>query len=137
MSVKFKSNVEVFSLAKQIKARRRELGLTIKLVERYIGVDCGQLSRFEAGKFKTYSKNLQILCKYMQIADWSCKSQDNSIRKVRSAKHRYIYFCTNTKRLKKEWLLSLSYPIIKDYPKGDNSNYVLGEYLQQKLIYKE
>lgn len=79
MSVKFKSNVEVFSLAKQIKARRRELGLTIKLVERYIGVDCGQLSRFEAGKFKTYSKNLQILCKYMQIADWSCKSQDNSI----------------------------------------------------------
>ena len=65
------------------------------------------------------------------------KTQDNSIRKVRSAKHRYIYFCTNSKRLKKEWLLSLSYPIIKDYPKGDNSNYVLGEYLQQKLIYKE
>ena len=65
------------------------------------------------------------------------KSQDNSIRKVRSAKHRYIYFGTNTKRLKKEWLLSLSYQIIKDYPKGDNSNYVLGEYLQQKLIYKE
>lgn len=63
------------------------------------------------------------------------KTQDNSIRKVRSAKHRYIYFCTNSKRLKKEWLLSLNYPIIKDYPKGDNSNYVLGDYLQQKLIY--
>ena len=27
--------------------------------------------------------------------------------------------------------------VVKDYPKGDNSNYVLGEYLQQKLIYKE
>ena len=65
------------------------------------------------------------------------KTQDNSVRKVRSAKHRYIYFCTNSKRLKKEWLLSLSYPIIKDYPKGDNSNYVLGEYLKQQLIYKE
>ena len=65
------------------------------------------------------------------------RTQDNSVRKVRSAKHRYIYFCTNSKRLKKEWLSSLSYPIIKDYPKGDNSNYVLGEYLQHKLIYKE
>lgn len=65
------------------------------------------------------------------------KTQDNSIRKVRSAKHRYIYFCTNSKRLKKEWLSSLNYPIIKDYPKGDNSNYVLGEYLQQKLIFKD
>jgi len=79
MSKKFKSNIEVFSLANKIKARRIALGLTIKNLEECIGINCGQISRFEAGKFKTNSKNLQILCKYMQITDWSCKSQGSSI----------------------------------------------------------
>jgi hypothetical protein len=55
-------------------------------------------------------------------------------RKVRSAKHRYIYFCTKNKKLKKEWLDCLTYPILP-YPKGDNNeDYVLGEYLKEQLI---
>lgn len=54
-------------------------------------------------------------------------------RKVRSSKYRYIYFCGNKKQ-KKEWLNHLNYPIIKEYPKGDNSNYVLGDYLKDKLV---
>ena len=63
------------------------------------------------------------------------KQQDNTIRKLRSAKHRYIYFCTKINHLKGLWLENLKYPVVKEYPKGDNSNYVLGEYLKDVLIY--
>lgn len=59
--------------------------------------------------------------------------EQNGLRKVRSAKHRYVMFCTSRKHLKKEWRANLKYPILP-YPKGDNSNYVLGEYLQPKII---
>lgn len=61
--------------------------------------------------------------------------EQGEYRKVRSSKHRYIYFCGN-KTQKKEWVNALNYPIINEYPKGDNSNYVLGEYLQDKLVKK-
>lgn len=54
-------------------------------------------------------------------------------RKVRSCKHRYIYFCTTSKRLRKEWEKALRYPILP-YPKGDNCNYELGHYLQDQII---
>ena len=57
------------------------------------------------------------------------------IRKVRSAKHRYIYFCTNNKQLKKRWMKELRYPI-KPYPKGDNSKYQLGHFLKEQVVYK-
>lgn len=57
------------------------------------------------------------------------------IRKVRSAKHRYVYFCTNNKALRKEWAQALRYPVMK-YPKGDNSNYKLGEFIQERLVYE-
>lgn len=60
---------------------------------------------------------------------------DYDIRQVRSAKHRYVYFCTRQKALKREWQKALKYPILP-YPKGDNSNYVLGQYIKQKLINK-
>lgn len=53
-------------------------------------------------------------------------------RLVRSAKHRYIYFCGN-KTQKKEWREHLKYKI-EQYPKGDNSNYTLGEFLQNKVL---
>jgi len=55
-------------------------------------------------------------------------------RKVRSSKHRYVYFCTKNKALKKEWIKDLNYEQ-KDYPKGDNSNYNLGEYLEPDILF--
>ena len=59
---------------------------------------------------------------------------DNRYRVVRSQKHRYVYFCTNSKRLKKEWMEALRYPVM-EYPKGDNNkDYVLGEYLKPVII---
>ncbi len=42
-------------------------------------------------------------------------------RKLRSSKHRYVYF-TGNKRLKKSWLKSLNYKT-EPYPKGDNKRY--------------
>lgn len=34
-----------------------------------MGVDHGQISRIERGAFKTQSKNVQKLCKYLSIGD--------------------------------------------------------------------
>lgn len=55
------------------------------------------------------------------------------IRKIRSSKFRYVYFATKNKKLKKEWESNLKYPIM-NYPKGENANYILGQFLQQKTI---
>lgn len=59
--------------------------------------------------------------------------EQGEYRKVRSSKYRYIYFCTRNKHLKKSWQSRLNYSILP-YPKGDNSNYILGNYLQEKII---
>jgi len=55
------------------------------------------------------------------------------LRKVRSAKHRYIYFAMKDKKLKKEVLKRLNYTL-EPYPKGENKNYKLGEYLKSNII---
>jgi hypothetical protein len=51
----------------------------------------------------------------------------------RSIKHRYVYFCTKSKRLKREWMNSLRYPVLP-YPKGDNSNYELGKFIGKTVV---
>lgn len=62
--------------------------------------------------------------------------EQGGYRKVRSSKHRYVYFCTNSKIQKQYWMESLRYKVL-DYPKGDNNdNYTLGEYLQPTIITK-
>jgi uncharacterized membrane protein YkvA (DUF1232 family) len=66
-----------------------------------------------------------------------CRHYDNEkqkgLRKVRTAKHRYVYFCTRDKRLKKAWISALHYAI-QPYPKGENQTYKLGEYQKTKLV---
>jgi hypothetical protein len=57
----------------------------------------------------------------------------NGKRKIRTSKHRYIYFCTQDKKLQKEWKLKLAYKI-KPYPKGINKNYILGDYYKPEII---
>lgn len=54
------------------------------------------------------------------------------LRKYRSSKYRYVYF-TNRKKAKK-YIKILKYPIIPEYPKGDNQRYLLGERMKQKII---
>lgn len=58
---------------------------------------------------------------------------DPNVRVVRSVKNRYIYFCTSSKKLLKQWKESLSYDILP-YPKEQNQNYILGEYIQPLLV---
>ncbi len=53
-------------------------------------------------------------------------------RKVRTSKHRYVYF-TGSKYFKRKAKKSLKYKIEK-YPKNDNKRYVLGEYIKDKII---
>jgi hypothetical protein len=61
-------------------------------------------------------------------------SEQGRFRKVRTAKHRYVYFCTNKSRLKKEWSNSLKYEVLP-YPKGDNSeDYKLGQYMKDIVV---
>jgi hypothetical protein len=57
----------------------------------------------------------------------------NGLRKIRSSKHRYVFFATRNKKIKKEYMEHLNYPILP-YPKGDNDNYILGEYLEPRII---
>ena len=53
----------------------------------------------------------------------------NHLRKVRTAKHRYIYFTGKNKK----WLKLLNYDI-KKYPKGKNDQYILGTKMKTKII---
>lgn len=59
--------------------------------------------------------------------------EQGEYRKVRTAKNRYVYFCTFNKKLKKEWKEKLNYPILP-YPKEENQNYILGEYQEPVLV---
>lgn len=63
------------------------------------------------------------------------KEEDHGeFRLYRYGKHRYVFFCTRNKRLKKEWAAALKYPVLP-YPKGDNnSDYTLGDYLEPTLV---
>lgn len=57
-------------------------------------------------------------------------------RKIRTAKNRYVYFCTFKSSLKRQWKECLNYPVLP-YPKAENKNYVLGEYQQPVLVLVE
>lgn len=60
-------------------------------------------------------------------------AEQGEYRKVRTAKNRYVYFCTHKKRLKQVWREALNYPVFP-YPKEQNQNYILGEYQKDILV---
>ena len=59
--------------------------------------------------------------------------KQGDVRKVRSSKHRYVYFCTKKKNLKKEWVKQLRYNVCP-YPKTTNKNYILGTVISPRLV---
>lgn len=61
---------------------------------------------------------------------------NRNIRVLRTAKNRYLYFCTNDKKLKEEWMHDLRHPILP-YPKAKNQNYTLGEYIKPIFTVKK
>lgn len=62
------------------------------------------------------------------------QERSSGIRKVRSSKHRYVYFAAD-KRHKKIFINALKYKV-SEYPKGENKPYDLGDYLKPTLLYK-
>lgn len=67
MGWKFKSKDEINALATRLRSHRMERQITLQNLGCQAGIDCGQLSRFENGDFKTASKNLQKVCDILQI----------------------------------------------------------------------
>lgn len=65
---------------------------------------------------------------------YSKEDTTGEFRQVRSAKHRYVYFCTYLRKEKEEWRKALQYPVLP-YPKGaNNEDYKLGEYIKPVLV---
>lgn len=56
----------------------------------------------------------------------------NHLRKVRTSKHRYVYFTGDNKK----YLKHLNYPA-EEYPKGENKNYELGERMKTLIINRD
>lgn len=79
MAEKFKSKTEIISLAVRLKERRLALGLTLKDIEKSQNINCGQLSRLEAGEFKTNAPNLQKLCVFLQISKEPTAFQERAL----------------------------------------------------------
>jgi hypothetical protein len=61
------------------------------------------------------------------------KDRQSGLRKVRSSKHRYVYFCTSDRRLRRKWRKALRYEVVP-YPKGDNRDYRLGDFLAPCIV---
>lgn len=62
---------------------------------------------------------------------------DTNKRVVRFPKHRYVYFCTHSKSIMKQWKEAFQWPILP-YPKGDNNDdYELGTREEPIIIKKD
>lgn len=59
--------------------------------------------------------------------------EQGEYRKVRTAKNRYVWFATFSKKKKAEWKACMNYPVLP-YPKEENKNYILGEYQKDILV---
>lgn len=90
---------------------------------------------YQATNFIYTGKTVERTDKYMPGNKHSRHYSDEfkHMRKVRTSKHRYIYF-TNNKD--KELKSSLRYEI-KEYPKGENCRYELGERIKTEVLNKE
>lgn len=62
------------------------------------------------------------------------KDKKEEFRKVRTSKHRYIYFCAN-KTIRNIFKKNLKYGI-EEYPKGDNERYEQGFKISDVLVRK-
>lgn len=82
------------------------------------------------GKTKARTDRFSGIGKHSRHYDKNAKQY---FRVYRSPKYRYVYF-TGDKRTKKEFLNALNYPIILDYPKGNDKHYTIGQTKPIKLL---
>jgi transcriptional regulator with XRE-family HTH domain len=67
MATSYRDPEEAAALGAQMRLARKKLGLTLLKLTEQTGVSHSQISRIERGLFKGASKNVQILCKSLNI----------------------------------------------------------------------
>lgn len=124
-------NVLSWFLSKCLKSLKKEDLIVVSYADDGVGHK-GYI--YQATNFIYTGKTSERTDKYTPAGKHSrhYSSEFNHMRKFRTAKHRYIYF-TGKSRL--TYLSNLNYEI-QDYPKGDNTKYVLGERSLQKVLNK-
>ena len=88
---------------------------------------------YQATNFLYTGKTKERLEFYVQGGHSRHGTAESGFRKIRTAKHRYVYFATKDKRLKKNWLTSLSYKTLP-YPKEESLCYELGTFLEPTIV---
>jgi transcriptional regulator with XRE-family HTH domain len=68
MATSYRNPEEAAALGARIQLARKNLGLTLLNLTERTGVSHSQISRIERGMFKGASKNVQILCKFLDIS---------------------------------------------------------------------
>lgn len=88
---------------------------------------------YQATNFIYTGKTKQRTDKYTPTNKHSrhYNNEYNHLRKVRTSKHRYVYFTKS-----KDLIHKLNYPVLP-YPKEENRNYVLGERMQTLIQNKD
>lgn len=113
----------------------RELKKFNLLIVSYADTQMGHFgSLYQACNFIYTGATKQRTDKYTEGNKHSRHYNDdnNHLRKVRSAKHRYIYYACD-RRAKRVYEANMNYKT-EPYPKGDKKNYVLGEFLEPLII---
>jgi hypothetical protein len=88
---------------------------------------------YQATNFLFTGQTKQRLEFYKENGHSRHGNRNSGYRKIRTAKNRYVYFCANNKRQRKAWLKSLNYEI-QEYPKSENNNYTLGDYIKPTIV---
>jgi transcriptional regulator with XRE-family HTH domain len=85
MTTLFNSQIDSNLLGRRIMTARRERGLTLKCLGESVGVHYTQISRIERGGATRLSKNVQKICKFLNVAidvDRSTKAAESLLHKV-------------------------------------------------------
>ncbi|GAO21542.1 hypothetical protein ALISP_1362 [Alicycliphilus sp. B1] len=69
MATSYRDPEEAAALGGRIQLARKKLGLTLQSLAERTGVNHSQISRIERGLFRNPSKNVHILCKFLNIED--------------------------------------------------------------------
>lgn len=67
MAASYKTPDEAVALGFKLRIARKKLGKTLKNLENETGVSHAQISRIERGHSKSASKNVQIICKVLDV----------------------------------------------------------------------
>lgn len=87
-----KSKLEAKTLGMELRARRKNLGLSLLDLQKQTGVNVSQISRFEQGDLKFVSKNLQKVWDFLQHVEPTSIESPDLVRRFtillnRSARH--------------------------------------------------